>query len=102
MNRRRFLADLLFAGGALSAAALLAQSARQQGHTPAASPTPQVANTPSAHPTPEERPLPGEPEPHVKGEVAVPREPVLGGKPAMPHPEPKTRGRVVLPQEKRP
>ncbi len=106
IRRRRFLADLLFAGGALSAAALLAQSTRHQA-APAATPspasTPEALATPAASPS--DCPLPGEPmppEPHVEGDVAAPREPVLGGKPAMPQPEPHTKGKVALPNKKRP
>jgi hypothetical protein len=109
VNRRRFLADLLFAGGALSAAALLAQSTRHQAapattHSPASpASTPEPLATPAASPS--DCPLPGEampPEPHVEGDVAPPREPVLGGKPAMPQPEPHTKGKVALPSKKRP
>jgi hypothetical protein len=85
INRRRFLADLLFAGGAVTAAALLAQTGDAE-KKPSPSPTatckkdPQqldgdVAIPPTATPKPPEPPLGGKPmapSPMVKGDVAAP------------------------------
>lgn len=89
MNRRRFLADLLFAGGAISAAALLAQSSRKQAGNPNPSPPPppeppvEDVKLGGAVCPPQEQPSPPPPppQPHpagapmpprVKGDVAVP------------------------------
>ncbi|MFN8610417.1 MAG: hypothetical protein U0931_22960 [Vulcanimicrobiota bacterium] len=87
VNRRRFLADLLFAGGALTAAALLAQTGEAE-KKPSPTATPKATGTPTekldgdvalpASPTPKppEPPLGGKPmapAPMVKGEVSVPR-----------------------------
>ena len=81
MKRRRFLADLLFAGGAVTAAALLAQAgaAEKKPATPSPSPTcsqrdGDVAMPISPSPRPPEPALGGKPTaPMVKGEVSVPQ-----------------------------
>lgn len=106
-SRRRFLADLLFAGGALSAAALAAKSRMTSpkpiaSATPAqASPTPaQVSPTPQVQITP---PVINGPEPPTPGLVAPPiatPEPVLGGKPAAP--EPAIPGKMKAPRPHQP
>lgn len=78
IKRRRFLADLLFAGGAVTAAALLAQAGEAE-RKPSPSPTPQKTQCP----------------PQLDGDVAIPAspspqakppEPALGGKPMAPQP----------------
>lgn len=97
-RRRRFLADLLFAGGALSAAALVARIARQQ-----AEPRPPLPGEPIAPQTPTSPNTPG-PDPGLDGDVGPPDsirstpEPMLGGKPAAPRPEPVVKGKVALPR----
>jgi hypothetical protein len=93
MKRRRFLADILFAGGAISAAALLAKAS--QSTAPAGpTATPVVAN-----PTYQADPA----DPHLDGEVALPQvqtpktpEPVLGGK--VQAPQPHVKGDVAPPR----
>ena len=75
LQRRKFLADLLFAGGGLTAAALIARVSHG-GEPEPIPPEPVVVGTPAP---PE--PVPGQmvvPEPHVKGE-AIPPEPQLDG-----------------------
>ena len=90
IKRRRFLADLLFAGGAVSAAALLAQAGDAE-RKPSPSPTPQKTQCP----------------PQLDGDVAIPAspnpsssptppEPVLGGKPMAP--QPMVKGEAKMPQ----
>lgn len=105
-SRRRFLADLLFLGGAVGAGAFLSQA----GDAPAAQ-----AATPSPAPiTPESTPVPSKTQcpPMVRGEVMAspppvvegeprPSEPVLGGKPTAPSPtspspQPRAKGDVVI------
>lgn len=89
IKRRRFLADILFAGGALSAAALLAQVSQAEP-TPSPNPAP-ATQTPAATPKPSRTP-----EFQLDGDVALP--------PPKPKvaPEPTVRGRVVLPQRQVP
>ena len=101
IKRRRFLADILFAGGAISAAALVAKATQS-----AASPSPVAQNpVPPGTPTPPATPavtpsVKAPPEPqlggavappvNVKGDVAMPQTrktlpvPKLGGEPTMP------------------
>ena len=86
IKRRRFLADLLFAGGAVSAAALLAQAGDAE-RKPSPSPTPQRTSSP----------------PQLDGDVALPAspspstpEPALGGKPMAP--QPMVKGEARAPQ----
>lgn len=97
-KRRQFLADMLFAGGGLAAAALLAKNYAPQPTVAQATPTPSA--TPSSCPTPE-GPYPGEMmiEPQVGGKpVAQPQVP-LGGEPLPPQtPGPHPEGDVVAPQ----
>lgn len=73
IKRRRFLADILFAGGALSAAALLARAA-----------------------------IPQKPDPQPAGAVVCPSPvatPQLGGEPSPPQPDPASiRGDFKVPQ----
>ena len=114
-SRRRFLADMLFMGGGLSAAALLAKTQLGDSHGPK---PPDIAgdvvgpieqppiNQPpvmaGAGPAPDQTPCepppppPGEPIPpetpvHSKGESKPPQpnEPKLGGKPVAPPPPPE-------------
>ncbi len=110
IKRRRFLADILFAGGAISAAALVAKATQAtanpgpvaQNSTPPGPPTPPAtpAVTPSVKTPPEPQlggavvcptqvtPVP--PPVNVRGEVALPQTrktlpvPKLGGEPMMP------------------
>lgn len=93
LRRRKFLADLLFAGGGLTAAALIAKAAGGPGAEP------QVAGVvcpPESLPTPVEPP----PEQHVEGDFVepVPQDPQLGGEPMPPQPEPMIEGKVVMPE----
>lgn len=90
IKRRRFLADILFAGGAISAAALLAK-ATQMGASPA-------PVTPPAPPAPQPPPVP------LDGDAEIPQvratrqpEPVLGGKPMAP--QPQVKGDVAVPRQ---
>lgn len=97
IHRRRFLADLLFAGGALSAAALLAQGTRTQaGNSRSPSPTPapplevppQDVKLGGAVCPPQDRPTPPPPpvrQPHTAGAPLPPR---LEGDVAVPAPSP--------------
>ena len=109
-SRRRFLADMLFIGGGVTAAALLAKSQLLDSPDPSRPPdiagamvAPQTDSTPKVCETPR-APLPGEPVPpdvdgdfalpadnsvHSKGESNPPthREPKLGGKPVAPKPD---------------
>ena len=113
-SRRRFLADMLFIGGGVTAAALLAKSQLLESTGPSHSPeiagamvAPQTDSTPKICETPR-APLPGEPLPpdvdgdfalpeepsvHMKGESIPPthREPKLGGKPVAPKPDGECR-----------
>lgn len=90
MKRRRFLADLLFAGGVISAAALLAKATQPAGPTTLATGTPAPQ---SASPTP--------PPVQLDGDVAAPQPPVeprLGGAVAPPQPQPRIKGDVAPPR----
>ncbi|MBS2034265.1 hypothetical protein JST97_04715 [bacterium] len=89
INRRRFLADLLFAGGAVTAAALLAQAGEAE-KKPSPSDTPKATCT-------------SDPNRKLDGDVALPSsptpsppEPPLGGKPMAP--SPMVKGEVKSPQ----
>ena len=92
-TRRRFLADLLFLGGALGAGAFLTQATTQAEPQTA----PQGTATPLATKSPEECP------PAVRGEMTISTptpdpEPVLGGKPAPPQaPPPHMDGDMAAP-----
>lgn len=73
-KRRQFLADALFAGGGLAAAALLARGFMKPGEAVAqGTPTPSASPSakPSCPPTPN-MPVPGEmvAEPQIEGKVA--------------------------------
>lgn len=103
MNRRRFLADLLFAGGAISAAALLAQSSRKQAGNPNPSPPPPPPEPPiedvklgGAVCPPQEQPSPPPPppQPHPAGAPMPPR---VKGDVAVPAPSPTPRRRKAEP-----
>lgn len=91
INRRRFLADLLFAGGAVTAAALLAQVGEAE-KKPSPTLTPKSTCT-------------SEPVQQLDGDVALPvspsptpkPEPPLGGKPMAPRPQ--IKGEVSIPQK---
>ena len=87
-TRRRFLADILFLGGGLTAAAFLAENFR----TPAGTdPTPASAATP----TPERTPVtPPEPQ----GKVPVPDGDYVQAPPAEPTPPPAVKGEMKPPQ----
>jgi len=82
IQRRRFLADLLFAGGAVSLASMLAQAGRDSS---------QVQSEPEPSGS---RELPD-------GEVSPPKEPPLAGKPAPPRVEKNLRGRYASPRPKK-
>lgn len=78
-KRRQFLADALFAGGGLAAAALLARS-----FVPAEPTVAQATSTPSPTPTATKTTCPPQPNvpypgemvaPHVEGKVAAPSTP---------------------------
>ncbi len=74
-NRRKFLADLLFAGGGLTAAALIAKT-QSGGEAPAPHP-PEPAPPPPIEPVPQPEAVPGlvappAPEPQIEGRVAMP------------------------------
>lgn len=93
MKRRRFLADILFAGGAISAAALLAK-ATQPPAAPIQTPTPACSQPPVATP-----------QIQLDGAVAMPQalpsktpEPVLGGKAVQP--QPQVKGDFAQPRAK--
>lgn len=102
IKRRRFLADLLFAGGAVSAAALLAKVTQTKGQTTVATgsplPTPACTSTPAGTSTPQ-------PPVQLDGDVAVPQKPVpeprLGGAVAPPMPQqPRVKGDAAPPRPK--
>ena len=89
IKRRRFLADILFAGGAISAAALLAKATQMGGRPEPAPPGSVVA--PASPPAPPSPP----PDNRLDGDFVAPQvqvtpppEPVLGGKPVAPQPRP--------------
>lgn len=109
-TRRRFLADMLFLGGGLTATALLAKT-QIAGATPKGKPTP--ATTPQTASTPVENP------PDIAGEMVAPEAPNPAGgrrapvnKPecppdidgdvalpeAEPSPRPQVEGKVVQPE----
>lgn len=89
LKRRRFLADILFAGGALTAAALLTSEVLAKN--PQISPTPGGTKSPS--PTPQN--------PTGKS-TAKPPDPHLGGAPMPPRtprtPQPNIKGEAVAPR----
>lgn len=110
IKRRRFLADILFAGGAISAAALLAR-ATQSGSQ--ATPEPQVMGgttmpPPDCASTPEAvlggKPTMPTPDIQVKGEMALPTPRIVEGESRLPQPhktpEVHLKGKVALPQPK--
>lgn len=91
INRRRFLADLLFAGGAVTAAALLAQTGDAE-KKPSPSPTPKATcKSPEGIQLDGDVTMPASPTPK-------PPEPVLGGKPMAP--SPMVKGEVAVPIQK--
>lgn len=73
-KRRQFLADALFAGGSLAAAALLARHFAQPEPVVAQTtptPTPTPSSTPTSCPPDPNRPVPGEMvAPPIEGKVA--------------------------------
>ncbi len=96
-TRRRFLADLLFMGGALSAGAFLSHSDAQ---VPTPSPTPKGAPkpVPTASPSLRGEPMPPQPDgdfvapqpsptcaPAIEGESRI--EPIVEGKSVAPRPQ---------------
>ena len=96
-SRRRFLADLLFAGGALSAAALAAKASLGPSNSPEASVSP---HTIAATPEPLQTPVVKPPEPPLPGAMINPSptfEPALGGKTAPPQPEAMVEGGMRMP-----
>jgi len=95
IKRRRFLADILFAGGVVSVAAILAKASQSGAPTH----TSHTA-TPQPHLGGEVAP-PVQETPHIEGDVAMPtpiceNEPKLGGKPSMP--EPAMPGMMAIPK----
>jgi hypothetical protein len=101
-SRRRFLADMLFLGGGLTAAGLLARSqfsSPQPEPTPSYAPTPASTTAPPPVPQGSPPPLPAQ-EPIVEGKVKMP-EPRECEKPPVTDPfSPKDTGAVVLPAPK--
>lgn len=97
IKRRRFLADILFAGGAISAAALLAKATQGPGR-PIPTPTPACSQpSPASVATPEVQ---------LDGDIALPQaqpsktpEPALGGKVVQPQ-SPQVKGDFVQPRAK--
>ncbi|MCA9794126.1 MAG: hypothetical protein KC910_20095 [Candidatus Eremiobacteraeota bacterium] len=94
IKRRRFLADILFAGGGLTAAAFLAKAQFGQPDPPPTDP-PEALATPECAHTPE-------PDIRAKGEVAppepLPPEPAMPGKMKAPEPvELQLDGEVEMP-----
>ena len=93
-SRRRFLADMLFLGGGLTATALIAKT-QFPGATPSDGKTPTVASTPEPACTPVENP------PELAGEVIAPEAPNPAGGRRAPtqteHP-PDIEGDFVQPQ----
>ena len=97
-SRRRFLADLLFLGGALGAGAFIVKATGEE---------PRPVETPAACPT-ESCPVESSPTPNtqctpmVKGDTVAPQpppqpdEPVTGGKPMAPPPS-QTDGVYAVP-----
>lgn len=97
-SRRRFLADLLFMGGGITAAALLAKS---------------ISSEPSVEPSPYCSPVDA---PQVMGEIEMPKDPVKAGEMVLPesvkaspqalsspaNPEPTIEGRRVAPEHQMP
>lgn len=98
LKRRKFLADFLFAGGTLTAAAFLAKvSLEDEPPRPEKTPEPQQCLK-----TPEPPPLDGAVEPPmVKGDVAEPVPPhrPMPGEMAIPKPEAKLAGLVASPMD---
>lgn len=93
MRRRQFLANLLFAGGALTFAGL--QAAQAEEHPTDGWTLPDLSQTdPKPSPTPAPTPR-GEPTPPPQPQGSPPPNPPLPGKPAPPPP----RGKVVLPPD---
>lgn len=94
-TRRRFLADLLFAGGAVTAASVLGYAATHTGAPAAAgTPTPAVpAETPAAPVTPaaQETPICPDPDLQPGGAAPPPREVMPSGRAAPSRPRPVTR-----------
>lgn len=116
-SRRRFLADMLFVGGGVTAAALLAKSQFLDdkpvqpvtGHTPPPIEPPPLAGAavPEQNPTPCETPntpLPGEPmPPEIEGEYVLPDPAHTKGDYVQPNPapqprEPKLGGKPIAPK----
>lgn len=79
LKRRRFLADVLFAGSAVAGAGLLSRWAMAQ--KPDATSTPVAAGTPSP-PQPAGEPV----APRSKGDVACPPSATPSASPTPPHP----------------
>jgi len=79
-SRRRFLADMLFLGGGITAAGLLARTGE--------------SGTPRTSPTPKKTPCqaPPEPNPKVQGEMVVPDGDVVA-----PSPRPAVEGEMIAP-----
>ena len=106
-TRRRFLADMLFLGGGISAAGLLAQSqifdgdeAHPQVMGEMVMPDDIKATPCEVPPDQADAPLPGSPlPPKLEGDYAAPNPPVTGGKPVAPMSvsPPQVEGRPALP-----
>lgn len=89
-SRRRFLADMLFLGGGITAAALLTKS-QLDGTSPLPDPSPSPLNPPPQLP-------PKEPEPHPAGAVPIERPPMVQGEIEAPNctPSPQTPPEIQL------
>lgn len=120
-SRRRFLADMLFLGGGLTAAGLLARSQLLDKEAPTTDPTPaftsepQETSCPVSTPSPDSTPCPVETcpppmtgvakpppslppqEPVIKGKVAAPRIPVQSPKITPAQNPPQIEGRRHIP-----
>ncbi|MGE0493433.1 MAG: hypothetical protein AB7S38_29765 [Vulcanimicrobiota bacterium] len=99
IKRRRFLADVLFAGGGLTAAAFLAKAQFGQPDPPLVKPSPRETPT-CAHPPEPDRRGQGEGAPPHPAPPTQP-EPAVPGKMKAPNPRPielQLEGEVEMPE----
>ena len=103
-TRRRFLADLLFLGGGVTAASLLARSTLLDENPPApevtATPEPQIPVDKTVDLQPR---MPVKPDGPYPGEMVMPEEPQVDGNVVAPQEcEPQVEGRTKMPVEPNP